>query len=58
MKVSVKDGKICNQKARRKWLEGFGEVRIIDGANGFGLDFVEEIESGFRSTGQGVGAVL
>ena len=27
-----------------KRLERFGEVRIIDETNGFGLDFVEKIE--------------
>ena len=33
-----------------KRLERFGEVRIIDETNGFGLDFVEKTESRFRST--------
>ena len=38
-----------------KRLERFGEVRIIDETNGFGLDifkedFVEKTESGFLST--------
>ena len=33
-----------------KRLERFVEVRIIDEANGFGLDFVEKTESRFWST--------
>ena len=33
-----------------KKLERFGEVRIIDETNGFGLDFVEKTESRFWST--------
>ena len=33
-----------------KRLERFGEVRIIGETNGFGLDFVEKVESGFRNT--------
>ena len=41
-----------------KRLERFGEVRIIDETNGFGLDFVEKIESRFLSTTPDVGAVL
>ena len=41
-----------------KRLERFGEVRIIDETNGFGLDFVEKTESGFWSTTPDVGAVL
>ena len=31
-------------------LERFGEVRIVDEANGFGLDFVEKTEGIFLST--------
>ena len=30
-----------------KRLERFGEVRIIDETNGFGLDFVKKRDSGF-----------
>ena len=41
-----------------KRLERFGEVRIIDETNGFGLDFVEKTESRFSSTTPDVGAVL
>ena len=33
-----------------KRLERFGEVRIVDEANGFGLDFVKKAGSGFWST--------
>ena len=32
-----------------KRLERFGEVRIADETNGFGLDFVKMTESGFWS---------
>ena len=32
-----------------KRLERFGEIRIIDETNGFGLDFVEKTESRFWS---------
>ena len=35
-----------------KRLERFGEVRIIDETNGFGLDFVEKTESGFDAPPQ------
>ena len=45
MKVSVKDGKISNETTMGKRLERFGEVRIIDETNGFGLDFVKKTES-------------
>ena len=43
-----------------KRLERFGEVRvrIVDGTNGLGLDFVKKKESGFWSTTPDVGAVL
>ena len=41
-----------------KRLERFGEVRIIDETNGFGLGFVKKTESGFWSTTTDVGAVL
>ena len=41
-----------------KRLERFGEVRIIDEMNGFGLDFVEKTESRFSSATPDVGAVL
>ena len=41
-----------------KRLERFGEVRIIDETNGFGLDFLEKTESRFWSTTPDVGAVL
>ena len=39
-------------------LERFGEVRIVDETNGFGLDFVEKTESGFWSTTPNMGAIL
>ena len=42
----------------RKTLEGFNEVRIVDEANGFGLDFMEKTESGSRSTTPGAEAVF
>ena len=34
----------------KKRLERFGEVRIIDETNCFGLDFVMKTESGFLNT--------
>ena len=46
VKLFVKDGKISSQTTMRKRLERFGEVRIVDGTNGFGLDIVEKTESG------------
>ena len=39
MKVSEK---VSNQTTMGKRLERFGEVRIVDETNGFGLNFVEE----------------
>ena len=50
VKVSVKDGKISNLTMMGRRLERFGEVRIVDEMNGFGLDFAKETESGFCST--------
>ena len=41
-----------------KRLQQFGEVRIIDETNGFGLDFVEKTESRFWGTNPDVGAGL
>ena len=41
-----------------KMSERFGEIRIIDETNGFGLDFVKKTESRFWSTTLDVGAVL
>ena len=41
-----------------KRLERFGEVRIVDEMNGFGLDFFKKTESRFWSTTPDVGAVL
>ena len=58
VKLSIKDGKIPNQSTMGKRLERFGEVRIIDETNGFGLDFVKKTESRFWSTTPDVGAVL
>ena len=42
----------------RKRLEEFGEVMIIDKADGIGLDFVGKEKRGFRSTTPDKGAVL
>ena len=58
VKVSVIDEKISNLTTMGKRLERFGEVRIIDETNGFGLDFVEKTESRIWSTTPDVGAVL
>ena len=58
VKVSVKDGKISNQKTMGIRLERFGEVGIVDKTNDFGLGFIEKTESRFWSTTPDVGAVL
>ena len=58
VKVSAKDGKISNQITMGKKLERFGEARIVDERNGFGLDIVEKTESRFWSATPDVGAVL
>ena len=58
MKVSIKDGKISNSSTMGKWLEIFGEVRIVDETNGFGLDLIKKTESRFWRTSPDVGAVL
>ena len=50
MKASVIDGTATGKKLAR-----FGEVRIIDETNGFGLDFVKKTESGFWNTTPDVG---
>ena len=42
----------------RKRLERFGEVWVVDETGGFGQDFVEKTERGFRSTTPDTGAVL
>ena len=47
VKVFVRDGTISNQSTMGKRLEQFGEVRIVDETNGFGLDFVKKTESRF-----------
>ena len=41
-----------------KKLERFGEAEIINAMNSFGLDFVENLGSGFRSTTPNMGGVL
>ena len=45
VKLSVKDGKISNETTMGKRLERFGEARMVDETNGFGLDFVKKTES-------------
>ena len=40
-----------------KRLERFGEVRIVDEINGFGLDFVKKAESGIWGVTPYVGVV-
>ena len=44
VKVCIKDGKISNSSTMGKRLERFGEVRIVDETNDFGLDFVKKTE--------------
>ena len=41
-----------------KRLDRFGEVRIVDETNSFGLDFVNKMEGGFWSGMLEVGIVL
>ena len=41
-----------------KGLQRFGEVRIVDETNGFGLDFAKKTESRFLSTTPDMGGVL
>ena len=41
-----------------KRLERFGEVRIVDKRNEFGLDSLEKKKSGVWSTSSDVGAIL
>ena len=43
MKISIENGKICNQTTMRERLERFGEVWIIDETDGFRLDFVKQM---------------
>ena len=50
MKISVENGKICNQTRMGERLERLGEVWIVDETDCFGLDFIEKMERGFRST--------
>ena len=55
---SIENGQICNQMMMRERLERFGEVWIIDEADGFRLDFVKKIQGGFSRTTPNMGAVL
>ena len=41
-----------------KRLERFGEVRIVDEMNGFGLDFSKKTEGRFWSATSDMGVVL
>ena len=43
MKISVENGKICNQAAMGERLVRTSEVRIVDETNCFRLDFIEKI---------------
>ena len=58
MKLSVKNGKICNQTTMRERLERIGEVWFVNEKDCFRLDFVEKMERRFRSTTPDMGAVL
>ena len=43
MKISIENGKICNQATMRERMERFCEVWIIDETDGFGLHFVKKM---------------
>ena len=58
VKVSIENGKICNQTTMGERLERIGEVWIVDEADSSRLDFIEKIERRFRSTAPDMGAVL
>ena len=42
MKISVENGKICNQTTMGERLERIGEVWIVDETACFRLDFIEK----------------
>ena len=58
MKISVKDGKICNQTTIGGKLERTGEVWIVNETDCFRLDVTERMERRFRSTTPDMRAVL
>ena len=58
MKMSVKNGKICNKTTMRERMERIGEVWIVNETDCFRLDFIEKMERRFRSTTPDMGAVL
>ena len=58
MKMSVENGKICNQTTMGERLKRICEVWIVDETNCSRLDFIEKMERRFRSTVPDMGAVL
>ena len=58
MKISVENGKICNQTTTGERLERIGEVWIADETEYFRLDLIKKMERRFRGTTPDMGAVL
>ena len=58
MKISVENGKICNQTMMGERLEIIGEVCIVDEMDCFRFDFIMKMERRFRGTTPDLGAVL
>ena len=58
MKMSVKNGKICNKTTMRERMERIGEVWIVNETDCFRLDFIKKMERRFTSTAPDMGAVL
>ena len=58
MKISVENGKICNQMTMGETLERISEVWIVDETNCLRLHFIDKMEKRFRSTTSDMGAVL
>ena len=58
IKISIENGKICNQTTMIERLERLGEVWIIDEKDGFGLEFVKNVQRRYSSITLNLGAVL
>ena len=48
MKISVENGKICNQTTTGERMERIGEVWIVDERDCLRVDFIEKMEGRFR----------
>ena len=58
MKISVENGKSCNQTTMGERLEKIGEVWIVDETDYFRLDFIEKMDRRIRNTTPDMRAVL